>query len=154
MASSNKQPSDKPADSPVESFDASYSQAHPATLVSPVALSDVSTAGTPAPPDSDEDLEGSGQPIDITKFHGPANRAETAALKIERHEKSGELVRACETMIDCLGEDLNREGLQKTPQRMAKALTYFTSGYETCLSGTLRSAVEPFFHFSIQKLSL
>lgn len=148
MASPNKHPSEQPADSKVESFDESYSHAHPVAITSPIALSDVSTAGTPAPPDSDEDLEGSGQPIDITKFHGPASKAETAALKLERHEKSGDLVRACETMIDCLGEDLTREGLQKTPQRMAKALTYFTSGYETCLSGTRTRAVEANFHFS------
>lgn len=136
MASSSKVPEDSPASAPVDSFDESYSQAHPLDVKSPVALSDVSNTGTPTPPDSDEDLECQGRPIDITKFHGPASKQEVHVLKQERHEKSGELVRACETMIDCLGEDLSREGLQKTPQRMAKALTYFTSGYETCLSGT------------------
>lgn len=31
--------------------------------------------------------------------------------------------------LQCLGEDPSREGLQKTPQRMAKALLAMTSGY-------------------------
>lgn len=35
----------------------------------------------------------------------------------------------------CLGEDPNRDGLLKTPLRAAKALCYFTRGYETTLQG-------------------
>ena len=32
-------------------------------------------------------------------------------------------------MMQCMGEDPNREGLLKTPTRMAKALLAITSGY-------------------------
>lgn len=35
-----------------------------------------------------------------------------------------------EKILLALGEDVNREGLKKTPQRVEKALKYLTSGYE------------------------
>jgi GTP cyclohydrolase I len=44
---------------------------------------------------------------------------------------------AAKTILEALGEDPNREGLQKTPSRMAEALLYFTKGYETTLDGIL-----------------
>ena len=40
-----------------------------------------------------------------------------------------------------LGEDPYREGLRKTPERMAKALRYLTSGYEKDLAEILNGAV-------------
>lgn len=147
MASSDKHPSNESASTPVESFDDQYSHAHPVNIKSPVSLASVSNSGTPAPPDSDEDLDCQGQPIDITKFHGPKSKEEVDKLKHYRVENQGDLVRACATMIDCLGEDLEREGLQKTPQRMAKALSYFTSGYETSLEGKLQWRERRFFRF-------
>lgn len=44
-------------------------------------------------------------------------------------------------MIKELGEDPHREGLQQTPERMAKALRYLTSGYEKDLSQVLNGAI-------------
>jgi len=40
---------------------------------------------------------------------------------------------AVKTILDCVGEDSNREGLLKTPERYAKALMFFTKGYEESL---------------------
>jgi GTP cyclohydrolase IA len=40
-----------------------------------------------------------------------------------------------------LGEDPNREGLEQTPARVAKALTYLTSGYRADVHDVLNSAL-------------
>lgn len=61
-----------------------------------------------------------------------------------RHNSSGitpEKVKlmedAVKTILDCLGEDTSRPGLLKTPSRVAKALQFFTSGYQQSLKGKL-----------------
>ncbi|KGL49513.1 GTP cyclohydrolase I FolE [Porphyromonas cangingivalis] len=43
--------------------------------------------------------------------------------------------------IDILGEDINREGLVKTPQRVAKAMRFLTQGYRQDPAAVLRSAM-------------
>ena len=40
-----------------------------------------------------------------------------------------------------LGEDPTREGLQRTPERVAKAFTYFTSGYDQDVHAVLNDAL-------------
>lgn len=44
----------------------------------------------------------------------------------ERLEKMEE---ACKSILECVGEDAEREGLVKTPSRWAKALLFMTKGY-------------------------
>ena len=46
-----------------------------------------------------------------------------------------------ETLIDKLGEDTNREGLLKTPERAAKAMQFLTSGYNQDPMAILKSAL-------------
>ena len=43
-------------------------------------------------------------------------------------------------VIEAIGENPEREGLQKTPERMAKAMQYITQGYEIDAAEILRSA--------------
>lgn len=44
-------------------------------------------------------------------------------------------------IITNLGEDVNREGLQKTPERVAKAMQYLTHGYDLNPTEILQSAM-------------
>jgi len=39
------------------------------------------------------------------------------------------------TLLECIGEDPERDGLIKTPERYAKALLWMTKGYEERLPG-------------------
>lgn len=56
---------------------------------------------------------------------------------------SGEesLTTAASDLLSALGEDLYREGLRRTPQRMAKALTYLTGGSTMTVKDVLNGAI-------------
>lgn len=51
----------------------------------------------------------------------------------EDPETLDKMTQACRTILECIGEDPDREGLVKTPTRWAKALLFMTKGYnQTC----------------------
>lgn len=57
------------------------------------------------------------------------------------------------SIIDLLGEDVNRDGLEKTPERVAKAMQYLTQGYQMDAAEILNSAKfkEPYSEMVIVK---
>ena len=44
-------------------------------------------------------------------------------------------------MLQLIGEDVNREGLIKTPNRVAKAWDYFSQGYRTKIDDVINNAI-------------
>ncbi len=48
---------------------------------------------------------------------------------------------AVRTILECIGEDPDREGLHGTPERYAKAMMWFTKGYEENLRDIVNGAV-------------
>lgn len=65
----------------------------------------------------------------------------TPEEKIQREKK---LADAVKTVLECIGEDPERDGLIKTPERYAKALLWMTKGYEERLPGaSARSLSSP-----------
>ncbi|ORX99661.1 GTP cyclohydrolase I [Basidiobolus meristosporus CBS 931.73] len=84
--------------------------------------------------DSPIDLDGLSYPSLGTK----ARLEETTAQKEARLQKISDAVR---TILDCIGEDPHREGLVKTPERYAKALMFFSQGYEQNIRDLVNEAV-------------
>ncbi len=61
--------------------------------------------------------------------------AEQAAERLRKLEG------AITTILECLGEDPEREGLRGTPERYAKAMLFFTKGYEENVRDLVNGAV-------------
>lgn len=74
------------------------------------------------------DPNGLGWPAKSTLSRLNSSPAERAA----REEK---LAGAVRTLLECIGEDPDREGLRRTPERYAQALMWMTRGYEERLAG-------------------
>lgn len=60
---------------------------------------------------------------------------EESAARLDR------LKGAVRTLLECVGENPNREGLLATPERYAKAMLYFTKGYEQNVSDIVNGAI-------------
>ena len=58
-----------------------------------------------------------------------------------KSEVTDKIASAYEGIIEQLGEDPKREGLLKTPERVAKALQFLTNGYDLDPAEILRSAL-------------
>jgi len=56
-------------------------------------------------------------------------------------EREKKISLAAKQILEAIGEDPQREGLLKTPQRMAKAMMWFTKGYEDDIEEVLNGAV-------------
>tara|TARA_R110002060_G_scaffold67791_1_gene76445 strand:- start:426 stop:737 length:312 start_codon:yes stop_codon:yes gene_type:complete len=67
----------------------------------------------------------------------------------ERKEESPEqaqarlqkLAGAVRTILECVGEDPDREGLLGTPERYAKAMLFFTKGYQENVKDIVNDAI-------------
>ena len=52
-----------------------------------------------------------------------------------------QLEKITRNLIETIGEDPNREGLKKTPKRVAKSWEYFSEGYRTDLDNIINEAI-------------
>jgi GTP cyclohydrolase I len=60
---------------------------------------------------------------------GSRNKKARKGADSDDNERLVKMQDACQTILECIGEDPNREGLVKTPARWAKALMFMTKGY-------------------------
>ena len=59
----------------------------------------------------------------------------------EAEQRLKKIEGAIKTIITELGEDVNREGMIRTPERYAKAMLFFTKGYEDNIKDVINQAV-------------
>ena len=74
-----------------------------------------------------------------------------AYKKTEQYEENvtAGLIESYRSALSLLGEDPEREGLQKTPERVAKAMQYMTQGYQMDAKTILESAK---FHEDVSEM--
>jgi GTP cyclohydrolase IA len=74
-----------------------------------------------------------------------------AYKKVEQYDDkaTAELIKNYRNSLKLLGEDPEREGLQKTPERLAKAMQFLTHGYDIDANEILNSAK---FHEDVSEM--
>ncbi|KAI1924763.1 GTP cyclohydrolase I [Ophidiomyces ophidiicola] len=82
-------------------------------------------------------------PIDFDGLSWPSigTRARLESTPDETELRIQKLAGAVRTIFECIGEDPKREGLLGTPERYAKAMLYFTKGYEENVRDLVNGAV-------------
>jgi len=55
--------------------------------------------------------------------------------------KVARMTEACRTILECIGEDPDREGLQDTPKRWAKSLLFLNKGYNETVKEVTNNAI-------------
>ena len=65
-------------------------------------------------------------------------KARLDATEEDKAIREKRLSNAVIEILECLGEDPHREGLKGTPERYARAMLYFTKGYEENIKGMYR----------------
>lgn len=70
---------------------------------------------------------------------GTRERLEDDAEKAE--ERLVKMRGAVRTLLECVGEDPDREGLLDTPSRYAKALLFLTKGYQVNVDSIINGAL-------------
>ena len=74
-----------------------------------------------------------------------------AYTRTEQYDEkaTSQMIRNYAEVINLLGEDPHREGLQKTPERIAKAMQFMTQGYQSDARAILDSAK---FHETVSEM--
>lgn len=82
-------------------------------------------------------------PIDFDGLSWPSlgTRERLESTPRQAEERLQKLEGAITTILECIGEDPDREGLRGTPERYAKAMLYFTKGYEENVRDLVNGAV-------------
>ncbi|KAL8849581.1 MAG: hypothetical protein Q9221_005455 [Calogaya cf. arnoldii] len=82
-------------------------------------------------------------PIDFDGLSWPSlgTRERLEATPQQAEQRLAKIQGAVTTILECLGEDPEREGLRGTPKRYAEAMLFFTKGYEENVRDLVNGAV-------------
>ncbi|KAK4622242.1 GTP cyclohydrolase 1 [Fulvia fulva] len=107
-----------------------------ADIDEPITPPMTSRSGSPFTTGSTVDMDGLSWPS-----VGTLGRLQERESPEEAQKRLDKLSGAVRTMLECIGEDPDREGLHGTPERYAKAMMFFTKGYEENLRDIVNGAV-------------
>ena len=74
-------------------------------------------------------------PLLVLQSQAKSTLSRLTASPAEKAARQTRLAAAVRTVLECIGEDPDREGLLRTPERYAQALMWMTKGYEERLAG-------------------
>ncbi|AQZ12208.1 FOL2 (YGR267C) [Zygosaccharomyces parabailii] len=83
-------------------------------------------------------------PVEADGFSWPSvgTRVRAEEDESQEQERIKRISGAVKTILEELGEDVTREGLMDTPERYAKAMLFFTKGYQTnIMDDVIKNAV-------------
>jgi len=78
--------------------------------------------------------------MDLVVPEKPAVRRENESQE-DAEKRKVRMCAAVKEILECIGEDPDREGLLKTPTRVANAMMFFTSGYQYSVPQVLNGAL-------------
>jgi GTP cyclohydrolase I len=67
--------------------------------------------------------------------------AEATVVRLEPTGDASEFRNLVRRLLELLGEDVDREGLQRTPARVESSLHWLTRGYDECVGDVVRGAI-------------
>lgn len=73
--------------------------------------------------------------------HDDNDFTEISDIELKDKERMDKMTDAVRTLLTCIGEDITRPGILDTPERMSKALLYFTKGYRQTLDEVVGDAI-------------
>ncbi|KAI3390792.1 hypothetical protein diail_8661 [Diaporthe ilicicola] len=81
--------------------------------------------------------------IDFDGLSRPSSgtRERLEETKAQADKRLARMCGAVRTILECVGEDADREGLLATPERYAKALLFFTKGYQQNVRDIVNGAI-------------
>ena len=73
----------------------------------------------------------------VTRGVSPSPQEAEAQRAVRKQEALDDMTLAFTSILRNVGEDPSRQGLLKTPHRAARAMLYFTKGYDEKISGNI-----------------
>jgi len=94
----------------------------------------------------EEPIEEERSPSPVIDFDGLSRPSKGARERLDESPEQAvvrmqKMAGAVRTILECIGEDPDREGLLQTPERYAKALLYLTKGYQENVRDIVNDAI-------------
>ena len=92
-----------------------------------------------------ENLEENGEKYNRIKRKKSCENEQTI---LNTNSRESEISKSYLDILYSIGEDPNRQGLLKTPNRAAQAILHFTKGYEQTIEGLFLRRIKQIFKFT------